>query len=58
MGGKKFGFFGIELSYKLINIEESLDTFAKHLLLNFIENLVWFVFPVHSVTKIYKLNQT
>jgi hypothetical protein len=42
----------VELSCELINEMESFNALTEHLLLDFIENLVRLIFPVHAVTKI------
>ncbi len=50
MRGEDSGLLGVELQDELVDEMEGLDTLGIHLLFDFVEDLVGFVFPVHAVT--------
>lgn len=50
MRGEDSGLLRVELQDELIDEMEGLDTLGIHLLFDFVEDLVGFVFPVHAVT--------
>jgi hypothetical protein len=52
MRRKHFGIGRVELLDKLVEEVKCLHPLRKHLLLDLIEDLVRFVFPIHAVTKI------
>lgn len=41
------------MSNHLVEEMETLDPFAVHLMFDFVEDLVRFIFPIHAVTKTY-----
>lgn len=55
MRGKGPGVLGVEGLDVLVEEVEGLDALAIHLLLDFVEDLVGFVFPVHDAAS-YKIN--
>jgi hypothetical protein len=52
MRGEDFGKVGVELRDKLIDVMEGFHSFAVHLLLDLIEDLIRFVFPIHPKLQI------
>lgn len=48
MGSENTSRLGIKLSHELMDKTEVLNSFCEHLILDFVKDLVWFVFPVHS----------
>ncbi len=50
--GESAGCLGVELRDELVDVGEGFYSFGVHLLFDFVEDLIGFVFPVHAVTKI------
>lgn len=50
MGGECFCMVGVELIDKLVDVVESFHSLAVHLLLDFVKNLIRFVFPIHLLS--------